>query len=66
MSYVRRRIGVSKVIRLGNGLGAYIPKSVRKNYKIEKGDIFEWYPPDTEFPEDAFEHVIAVLVVRVK
>jgi len=58
--YRRNRIGKSKV---SDG-SLNLPKSVADNYNIQPGDILEWYPCQTDFPDEKEAEILAILIIR--
>lgn len=60
--YRNYRIGKSKV---SDG-ALNLPKQVADNYNIQPGDILEWYPCSTDFPDNRERDVIAILIERKK
>jgi len=58
--YRRYRIGKSTVA----DETIHIPKQVIENYALKKGDIWEFYPPDVNFPDEESDNLIAILIVR--
>lgn len=58
--YRRNRIGKSKV---SDG-SLNLPKQVSENYNIQPGDILEWYPCQTDFPDEKETEILAILIVR--
>jgi len=59
-NYKKYRIGKSTIA----GDAIHIPKQVKENYQLKKGDILEFYPSDTDFPDDLMDDIMAVLIVR--
>jgi hypothetical protein len=52
------------------GIGIRVPKAIRKDFKLKKGDVLEWYPvylgmdvPDSEIIKG---NVIMILIRRGK
>lgn len=60
--YQTYRIGSSTI----SGSQVNIPIQVMKNFKLRNGDILEWYPCATEFPDEKENEVVAVLIMRKK
>ena len=60
--YQTFRIGASKI----SGVQINIPAQVMKNFALTNGDMLEWYPCSTDFPDDKEKEVIAMLIVRSK
>lgn len=58
--YKRALLGRAKV---ADGV-VRIPKRVIENFGIKKGDVLEFYPQDTVFPDKEAENLMAVLIVR--
>lgn len=60
--YKRRRIGVSTI----GSTTLHLPKQVRRNYNLQIGDKFEWYPCETDFPDELEKDILAVSIIRLK
>jgi len=58
--YKRTLLGKSTV----SNESIHLPKRVRENYNLKKGDQLYFYPPDVDFPDDKLPNMLAVLIVR--
>lgn len=58
--YKTTQIGKSKV----SGCQINVPVQVMRNFGLKTGDILEWYPCSTEFPDEKERDVIAILIMR--
>ena len=60
--YQTYRIGSSTI----SGSQVNVPIQLLKNFNLKNGDVLEWYPCATEFPDDKENEVVAVLIARKK